>query len=164
MSDGEYRWTADYASRRWARAVIAMLGEVEDPRTLGHWARAAGSTEGGLRALSRMVQLPAKASLDFGRLLRIVVVGAHEERWVPANLLDVQDGRTLVRLLALGGLTKAAAAGRPPAVPEFLGAQRLVTGTANLRAVRLELDAFEARALLVARHVAAGAAAGHTER
>jgi len=86
------------------------------------------------------VGLGAKASLDFGRLCRIVQL-AREEEWDPANLLEVADARTLTRLLRDGGLTEAHRTRRAPVMEAFLVGQRLVTGPANLRAVRCHLRA-----------------------
>lgn len=137
----DVRYTVEHTAARWARAVTSVTAEVEDPHTLRLWARAAGASGSTLRSLCRAAHTSAKDSLDFARLLRAVVVGQSLDDWDLANLLNVSDSRTLMRLIARGGLHEAVRRRRPPAPVEFLDTQDLVLVASNLRAVSHELRA-----------------------
>ena len=123
-----------YAAERWARAVVAVIDSPDDPRTLDAWARVAAAGRGTLRSWCRAAQVPAKASLDFARLLR-AVVRSQDTAWDPQNTLDIVDSRTLRRLFERGGLLDVKPQGLPPSCESFLARQRLVSHETALQAV-----------------------------
>jgi hypothetical protein len=120
-----------HAASRWAGLVVAIVGSPTDPRTLVMWARLVGVSVGQLRTLCRLAGLTAKASLDFGRLLRAV---AHDngERWPLEEYLDVSDPRTIGSLLRRAGLVNGDV---PADVLSFLRRQQLVCSLRLISAV-----------------------------
>ncbi len=126
--------THAYAAERWARAVVAVIDSPDDPRTLDAWARVAAAGRGTLRSWCRAAQVPAKASLDFARLLR-AVIRSQGTVWDPQNTLDIVDTRTLKRLFERGGLLDVKPQGLAPSCESFLSRQRLVPHATVLRAV-----------------------------
>lgn len=123
-----------YAAERWARAVVAVIDSPDDPRTLEAWARVAAAGRGTLRSWCRAAHVPAKASLDFARLLR-AVVRSQDTGWDPQNTLDIVDDRTLKRLFQRGGLLDVKPRALAPTCEAFLAGQRLIGHEAALREV-----------------------------
>ena len=114
--------------------MVAVVDSPDDPRTLAAWGRMAAAGRGTLRSWCRAAQVPAKASLDFARLLR-AIVQSQGAPWDPQNTLDIVDQRTLKRLFDRGGLPDGDAPTMPPSCEHFLSRQRLVSQAAALRAV-----------------------------
>jgi CheY-like chemotaxis protein len=131
-----------HAAVRWARAVVGVLGTRTDPRTLREWGRVVGAAAGTLRGWCRTAGTPAKQSLDFARLLR-AVSQAESRGWQPEQLLNVVDGRTLTRLLRLGGLDRAP---QPVSIRQFLARQSLVSERSALDALEQLLFEDDGRA------------------
>jgi len=123
-----------HATERWARAVTAVVRCRADPKTLKSWGRAIGVSQSALRTRCAAAHVPAKASLDFARLLR-ATVRSQGSTWDLHDLLDVVDDRTLRRLLSRAGLSDLDPHGPPLTLHEFLARQRLVTRPAAVRAV-----------------------------
>lgn len=121
-----------YAAERWAHAVATVLTSSEDLRTVPNWARKHGVSPGTLREWCRLAGPSAKASLDFARMLRVVLVSQHNV-WEPQNALNIAERRTLGRLLAASGLTAHSQSG--PNTLQFLTDQRFVSDRACLDAV-----------------------------
>ena len=114
--------TFSYAAGRWANAVVGLLSASRDVRTLEDWAFEIGVSHGTLRNWCRAAHLSPKRSLILGRLLRAVRV-ARGRPWHPERVLNVTDPRTLVKLLALGGLPSTASSVR---LEDLLTNQRLI--------------------------------------
>lgn len=96
--------TRGYASQRWSHAVKAILLASKDIKTLQAWSRETGVSIGALQTWCRAAGVPPKNSLDFGRLLRIVLRRNKGDPWRPFEMLDIVDQRTMRRLLRSGGL------------------------------------------------------------
>jgi hypothetical protein len=128
-----------HAAERWAECVVTIVRADADPRTLVEWARIAGVSVGTLKDRCVAAGIRAKASLDFARLLRAVVIsgGGFELR----EVLDVLHARTLRRLLSAGGFTGLNARKIP--VDEYLARQRFVSDHKGLEAVSRLLSARE---------------------
>lgn len=126
-----------HAAERWARLVTAILDCPYDPRTLEQWGEVAGVARGTLRAWCRAARLPAKASLDFARLLR-AVSHARDSNCNVHDVLDVVDERTLKRLCARGGLNANLGEAHSPAT--FLERQQLIPEGRALRLVIAHLS------------------------
>jgi hypothetical protein len=123
--------------KRWAAAVTVAVNLPEDPRTVRTWSRSIGLCETQLRVTCRMAGFSAKASLDFARLLRAVVLQQNSD-WSLGDYLDLADGRTLSRLLSRAGVDDGPRL--TPAV--FLTTQRLVRGDAALTEISERLDSY----------------------
>ncbi len=126
------------AARRWAQLVTQVTASPIDPRTLAIWGRFVGVSVATLRSRCSAIGVGAKASLDFTRLLRVLVRSARM-RSNPLLELDVQDVRTISRLYARGGLGDPYTGPSLPSLPRFLEAQRLVGSEEALRCVTSEL-------------------------
>jgi ActR/RegA family two-component response regulator len=112
-----------HSLQRWAGVVVPVADLPYDVRTLEEWGRAAGVSVGALRSWCRTANLPARRSLLFARMLRAVI--QHKVYAVaPAELLNVVDRRTLVKMLLDSGGTLT---DLPPSVQQFLEQQRIIT-------------------------------------
>jgi ActR/RegA family two-component response regulator len=123
-------WAA-HAGARWAMAVIAMVDSPEDPRTASEWGHAIGAGEGTLRNWCRTARVSQKRSLSLARLLRALYL-SRSRQWLPEQLLNVVDRRTLNHLLEQGGVGGTTA----PTIDGFLRKQTLIvdrTAVAELR-------------------------------
>ena len=125
-----------HASERWARAVAGVSACPHDPTTLLAWGSFIGVSRGALRAWCAVAGQPAKASLDLARLLRAIRIAHQIGEWVPADLLDVVDPRTMRTLLRKGGLTRESRASQCPSIEEFLANQQLIPAEGPIRALR----------------------------
>ena len=85
-------------------------------------------------------RLPARACLDFVRVLRAVLL-AKTQPWDLFSTLDVVDRRSLVRLLDRGGVRELSDSARPPTVDEFLRVQRFLKNPEVIEAVSRQLRA-----------------------
>jgi hypothetical protein len=126
-----------HAAERWAECVVTIVRADTDPRTLAEWARIAGVSAGTLKDRCLAAGIRTKASLDFARLLRAVVITG--DGCQLREVLDVLHARTLRRLLSAGGFTGLN--GRKIPVDEYLARQRFVSDHKGLRAVSRLLSA-----------------------
>jgi FixJ family two-component response regulator len=124
-----------HAAARWATVVVKTIDSPTDPKHFHGWARCVGASAGTLRRWCRSARLSPKRSLDFARLLRVVV---HRRQASPEHLLDAVDVRTLSRLLKLGRETSGEMR-FPRTVDEFLNDQRWITDAKALHELTLEL-------------------------
>ena len=113
-------WAA-HAGARWAKAVLGIVSFPEDTRTVSEWGRAIGAGEGTVRNWCRMAKLSPKRSLSLARLLRALYL-SRSRRWLPEQLLNVVDRRTLKRMLEQGGVDGTT----PPTIDSFLRKQTLI--------------------------------------
>ena len=123
-------------ARRWARAVLVVAVQPDDIALIDDWGRRAGASRGAIKAWCLAHEVTANDSLDFARLLRLVIQGAGR-LWNPAHWLNVIDKRTRARLLARGGLN---ANERLPSLETFLHRQHYVQQAVLLEALRHELS------------------------
>ena len=115
------------AYARWARLVVRTISCPTDPRTLALWSQHLRIGEGTLRARCAASGVPAAASRDFARLLRVVARSQQgHPRWDPAGHLEARDPRTIHRLLLDAGLADWPQGSPPPSVQRFLAIQHLV--------------------------------------
>jgi hypothetical protein len=122
-----------YASQRWRQIIAAVLQSETDVKTLDAWAHEAGLSASAIRAWCRIAGLSAKRSLDFARLLRVILRNEGCPLR-PFELLDVVDDRTMRRLLAAGGITPAGT-GQWPVVEAYLRRQTFVRDFALVRSI-----------------------------
>lgn len=122
-----------HAANRWARTVAGVLECTSDPRTIGSWGRAVGTSPGTIRRWCRAAGVTPKASLDLARLLR-ALTWSRRTRWDLYNLLDVVDDRTMNRLLRRGGLSDLTS-DQYPKVDAFLKGQQLIHNLVALDAL-----------------------------
>jgi hypothetical protein len=127
-----------YAADRWADAVMRVVSGPNDPRNLSQWGRIAGAARGTLRGWCRAAHVGARASLDFARVLRAIVL-SQGGRLDWHNLLDVVDGRTLDRLLTRGGVGDLKWRTGCPAPAAFIGAQRFIVNEVAVASVAARL-------------------------
>ena len=123
------------STNRWAAAIAVIVHSEDDIQCLADWARHSGHSIGSLRGWCALVNVSAKASLDFGRVLRVVVIANAIGRWAPRHYLLASDIRTLDRLFARGHIQGYLHARAIPAVGEFIRAQRFVTDAVCIEAV-----------------------------
>ena len=125
-----------YASLRWS-TMIAMTVFLEgDPCNVSVWAAHIGMSPSALRTRCTAVQLSVKQSLDFARMLRIVI--QHDgQYWRPSDSLNVVDPRTLHRLISQSGIPSAARTA--PDLESFLASQHFITDAELLRHFRAVL-------------------------
>ena len=81
---------------------MAVVVSATDTRTVTEWGNCAHLSSSTLKDRCRVAGLRPKASLDFARLLRAVVISDGNQ---PQNVLDVLHERTLRRLMITAGLT-----------------------------------------------------------
>lgn len=115
------------AYERWVFVVLGLVDAGQDPCTLEAWGRQVGASTSTLKSRCAAAGQGAKASLDFARLLRLVVrsnrAGAG---WDPAELGSC-DPRTVCALLGRGGLRGLPIGSPPPSVGSFLDRQRCLS-------------------------------------
>jgi len=126
-------WAA-HAGARWATAVVAMVNSPVDPRTASEWGLAIGAGEGTLRNWCQTARVSPKRSLSLARLLRAVYLSRSRE-WLPEQLLNVVDRRTLKHLLEQGGVNGTTA----PTIDGFLRKQTLIVDQAAVSELRKAL-------------------------
>ena len=116
------------AYQRWVSLIVPVLDAERDPRTLAEWGRQVGASASTLRSRCAAAGQGAKASLDFARLLRLVVrLQAAGDNWDPAAELSSCDPRTAQTLLSRGGFRGVLPGSTPPSVTFFLDHQRFVS-------------------------------------
>jgi len=114
-----------HAIVRWARAVHGILRCSFDPTTIDAWGRVIGASGSVIRQWCRSAGFRPKASLDFARLLRAVVL-SQGRTWEIYNLLNVVDERTMRKLFERAGMPDALSSPQPPATMVYLAEQRFV--------------------------------------
>src|SRR5262245_30787498 len=114
-----------HAADRLAGAIVLATRAPADPRTLSAWGRQVGVSRGTLRVWCRAAHTPARAGLDFLRLLRAVQL-SQGQSWDLFSLLNVTDERSVGRLLERGRLREFVRRTKPPSIEEFIAAQRFV--------------------------------------
>lgn len=126
-------WAA-HAAARWAKAVIGIVNSPEDPRTVSEWGHAIGAGEGTLRNWCRTARLSPKRSLSLARLLRALYL-CRSRQWLPEQLLNVVDRRTLNHMLEQGGVDGTT----PPTIDDFLRKQTLIADETAVNELRKAL-------------------------
>lgn len=115
------------AYERWVSAVLGLIDAGQDPCTLEAWGRQVGASASTLKSRCAAAGQGAKSSLDFARLLRLVVrLNRAGEGWDPAELCSC-DPRTVCALLNRGGLQGIPVGSPPPSVCSFLDRQHLLS-------------------------------------
>ena len=125
---------AGHAGARWAKAVIGIVNSIEDPRTVSEWGQAIGAGEGTLRNWCSTARLSPKRSLSLARLLRALYL-SRSRRWLPEQVLNVVDRRTVNRLLEQGGVDGTIA----PTIEAFLRKQTLIADETAVNELRKAL-------------------------
>src|SRR5262249_32937784 len=92
-----------HAAERLADAIVLAARAPADPRTLSAWGQHVGVSRGTLRVWCRAARTPARASLDFLRMLRAVQL-SQNQGWDLFSVLNVIDERSIGRLLERGRL------------------------------------------------------------
>src|SRR5262245_62838222 len=131
-----------HAANRLADAIISATRAPTDPRTLSAWGQHVGAARGTLRVWCRAAHTPARACLDFLRILRAVQLSQNQV-WDLFSMLDVIDERSVGRLLDRGAVRHFLAHTSAPSVDEFLAMQRFIERTDVLQAIakRLAVEA-----------------------
>jgi hypothetical protein len=123
-----------HATRRWARAVLGILDCTFDPKTIDAWGAFIGASGSAIRQWCRSARVRPKASLDFARVLRAVVL-SQGRTWDLYNLLDIVDERTMRNLLLRGGVSDLIDTTEPPDTLRYLAEQRFVGWEPALQAI-----------------------------
>lgn len=119
---------------KWGTAVCAVAASEADVRTVRAWAALVNMSVSSLRETCSLVGINAKTSLDFSRILRVVVKSPH--RWQPEFYLDVSDRRTLRRLTQPAGLGVSSKTSRDDMLPAFFANQRFIEAEIPLLTIR----------------------------
>jgi len=120
--------------------MISATQAPTDPRTLLAWGEHIGASRGTLRVWCRAAHTPARACLDFLRLLRAVQLAQHHA-WDLFGLLDVVDARSVASLLDRGGVRALLTRTTPPSIAEFMAMQSFIERPDVVRAVEQRLAA-----------------------
>ena len=115
--------------------VTRIATQPTDVRTVKEWCRVVGVSATSLRVQCDLAGLRAKDALDFGRVLRAVLLSAEHGRRV-ADFLDVHDNRTLRTLFLKGGIKEHQGTGPQ----DFLDRQALLTNPDVVSLVVTALD------------------------
>jgi len=115
-----------HAAERWTNAILRVLDSEVDLRNLPMWAAYVGASTSALRTWCYAAHATPKASLDFARLLRAVVIAQQCQIWDLQNVLDVIDARTLERMMIRGEVAELMKRQIAPNVYEYLSCQRFI--------------------------------------
>jgi DNA-binding response OmpR family regulator len=110
------------ATRRWVNIVVAAAQSSRDLPTLADWAKEVGKSVGTLKRQCDVCGVHASASLDFARVLRVVM--RHRGRkcnWY--DVFDIAEPSTMAAFLDRAGFAKD---GTVPDHRRFLENQRFV--------------------------------------
>lgn len=129
-----------HAADRLAGAIVLAACAPADPRTLSAWGQQIGVSRGTIRVWCRAAHTPARAGLDFLRMLRAVQL-SQGQVWDLFSLLNVIDERSVGRLLERGRLREFVQRTKPPSIEEFIAAQHFVESVDVVRAVLKRLGA-----------------------
>jgi len=119
----------DYAARRWAAALVCVCTARKDISTVKEWSDALHAGHSTVRAWCRAAQISPKASLDCGRLVRLIIQSKCRETDLQ-SLLNIVDRRTVARLLKRAGIGDSLTS-VPRSVRQFLATQACVRSDAN---------------------------------
>jgi hypothetical protein len=117
---------------RWAQLVFSAITSTEPLTNFEDWSAIVRLSSRTLRNRCHAAGVRGKHSLDFVRLLRIVVRGQHEGR-TESFIYDLEDvdPRTLARLVRASGADGAVM----PDLRTFLCRQTLITTPAAVQAI-----------------------------
>lgn len=132
-----------HAIARWVEIVLKTIDLPQDPKTVALWAHLTAASAGAIRAWCRAAHLPVKGSLNFARMLRVVM--RFDECGRVSELLNVVDSRTLIAFLRLGCET-APPCQLPLPLDEFFERQRWIVDPVVIGHVRRALEARADRA------------------
>lgn len=132
----EFTSDAGHATVRWVRTVFAIVDHSSDIKTVQDWGRLAGVSPSVLRAICFLADAAPKPSLDFGRILRLVTQGRLDR---VAESLNVDDPRTLRRLLVSAAISQSALSLGWLDIPTFISRQRFIANPVLLNGVTAEL-------------------------
>lgn len=126
-----------YAAERWSQAVMQVVVDETDPRTVRAWGRIAGASRSTLGTWCRAASVPVKASLDLARLLRATRITRGSLADAHA-VMDIVEPRTIERLLKRAGFGSV---GRCPLQPkDVLARRRLILEPRALNSLQRRLD------------------------
>jgi ActR/RegA family two-component response regulator len=91
------------AADRWAELIMKAIGSQADPKTLDMWARLGHVSRSTLENRCAAIRVSPRASLNFARVLRAVVLGGRAE--LRPELFVDMDPRTLRRAMNVAGLS-----------------------------------------------------------
>lgn len=111
------------STRRWVDAVLAVVDHDSDTRTVAEWCRTAGKSASCIRSICVMQGVRPKPSLNFGRILRLVVRDEVDLIW---QHLSVDDPRTVRRILKMAGIESPPAPVFTPTALQFIQSQRYI--------------------------------------
>ena len=125
-----------YSARRWVELVVRGVYLTDDPKTVRLWCRAVGVARGTLQKRCDAVGVTPKNSLDFVRLLRVMIQHTGQP-WDLQSWLDIADDRTVGALLQRAGL----GTDRPlvPDLERFLSHQQLIHSSDLIARLRSRL-------------------------
>lgn len=129
------------AARRWADLVVRGAYFVDDLRTVSSWCRGVGLGRSTLKAWCKAAGVKPKVSVDFIRLLRLVIHHAGEP-WVLQRRLDTIDERTADALIRRAGFSRDSLI---PYLDSFISQQRLVIPTELVAALHERLTRSKGR-------------------
>jgi hypothetical protein len=120
-----------HATRRWLMIVVAVLESSDDVPTITQWSDLLHASAGTIKRSCYTCGVRAGDSLDFARILRIVVRFAGEScSWF--EFLDIAEPATMRRLLNRAGCSQTVTV---PDLSAFLTHQRLITDAHLISAV-----------------------------
>lgn len=114
----------------WTSAVAAICLAPQDTRTVGDWTHLIGTSERRFREWCAVLDVSAKDSLDFARVLRLVI---RREVDSAAEHLIAEDQRTVDRILVRAGLGNALGEACRPGFHDYLRCQTFVVSTRGRR-------------------------------
>jgi DNA-binding response OmpR family regulator len=125
-----------YSARRWVDLVVRGVYLADDPKTVRAWCRAVGVARGTLQKRCDAVGVTPKNSLDFVRLLRVMIQHTGQP-WDLQRWLDIADDRTVRALLQRAGWGTDRRL--VPDLERFLSHQQLIRRSDLVDPVRLRL-------------------------
>lgn len=125
-----------HSAERVANAIVLGTSSPTDLRTLNAWGQHVGVSRGALRVWCTAAGAPARSCLDFLRVLRAVLLPAHEP-WDLLSILDVVDQRSLTQLLDRGRVRDMRQ--HKPSIGDYLARQRFIRDDRLIHAVTRRL-------------------------
>jgi hypothetical protein len=122
--------------RRWADLIVRVIDSPSDPRTFQEWGRLVGVSESAVRSRCRSAGVQGKPSLTLARMLRAI---SRKAFGAPDTLLNVSDGRTLRKMLRLGGRAGRDHVALPTDPAALLDCQQWITNPLALTELRKRL-------------------------
>ena len=124
-----------HAAWRWADLVARGAYFVDDLKNVSTWCRGVGLGRSTLKAWCKAAGIKPKASVDFIRLLQLVIHHAGEP-WSLQHRLDTIDERTAEALIRRAGLSRDLLI---PDIDSFMSQQRLIIPTELVAALNERL-------------------------